>query len=143
MADRFVLDASVAVAWLLGEDEVQPARAIADLFAQGRQAVVPPNWSLEVCNAIRKAARTGRISGEVQEQFQRAICSLPIEVDPPVIERDWTTVLPMARQFDLSTYDAAYLELAQRMKLPLATMDAQLADKALTAGVARLEFESQ
>jgi predicted nucleic acid-binding protein len=134
MAGRFVLDASAAVSWLLRESEVEGAHEILDLLDEG-EAIVPPNWSLEVCNAVRKAIRTDRLTTAMAMQLQNALLSLPIEVDLPSVERDWTVVLALALQHGLSTYDAAYLELALREGIPLATFDQQLRKCAETLGV--------
>jgi predicted nucleic acid-binding protein len=133
-AQRFVLDASVVVGWLLGEPEVEEARGILRLLSE-REAVVPANWSLEVCNAVRKAVRTARITAAMQVQFQQALLSLPIEIDAASIDRDWTAVLPLALQSELSTCDAAYIELALREALPLATLDRQLQETAGALGI--------
>jgi len=137
MATRFVLDASVVVAWLLDEEEAAPALAILDLFRE-QEAIVPGNWSFEVCNAVRKALRTNRITVETQTRLQQAVLALPVQFDSPSIERDWTAVLPLARQLELSVYDAAYLELALREGIALATFDDQLRERATALGVACL-----
>lgn len=134
MRPAFVLDASVAVGWLLAESEAQHARRIADRM-RDEDAIVPANWSLEVCNAVRKAARTGRITLDDQTRLAQIIRSLPILVEPTDLERDWVSVLPLAQRLELSAYDASYLELAMRLGVPLATIDEELASRARSLGV--------
>lgn len=135
MAEQFVLDASVVVAWLLDEVHVEPARRIADLF-RSTSAVVPSHWSLEVCNAVRKAVRTSRIALDTQNALQQALLALPIEFETSSIERDWNKVLPLALRHELSAYDAAYLEPALRRSISLATFDEALRRAARTLNVA-------
>jgi predicted nucleic acid-binding protein len=134
MRSAFVLDASVVVGWLLEEAEAAPARRIADRM-RDEDALVPANWSLEVCNAVRKALRTGRITLDTQVRLQQIIRSLPILAEPTDLERDWMVVLPLAQRLELSTYDAAYLEMAMRLGAPLATLDADLGARAASVGV--------
>lgn len=134
MRGQFVLDASVAVGWLLAEEQAAVAWAVADRF-RSEDALVPPNWSLEVCNAVRKAVRTGRITVDTQTRLQQIVLSFPIRFDPPSIERDWMTIVPLAHRLELSTYDAAYLELAMRCGVPLATLDDQLRQRASELGI--------
>lgn len=99
------------------------------------EAVVPSLWSLEVANVLLVAERKHRIT---QAQTTRAItllCSLPIVVDERTAAQAMGSTLALAREHNLSAYDAAYLELAMREGLPLATIDEQLSEVAPRSGV--------
>lgn len=127
-----VIDASVTMAWCF-EDEATPgADAALDLLRESR-AVVPTIWSLEVANVLLGAQRRQRISEAQVTRFVRLLGSLPINTDAEPI--DIIVLLSLGRRHSLSAYDAAYLELAERLGAPLATLDIKLADAAKTAGV--------
>lgn len=121
----FVLDCSIAVAWCF-EDEADPA---VDALLDGLKAaggVVPALWPLEISNVLLQAERRGRISMAKVEGQLALFEELPISVDTAAWRRTGVTVLALARQHRLTTYDAAYLELAMRQRLPLATKDKAL-----------------
>lgn len=131
---RFVLDASVALAWCF-EDEggAYPVRVLEALRAS--EAVVASLWTLEVANGLLAAERRGRIEPQEVTRAARLLAALPIAVDPVERGRALTTTYRLARTRDLSTYDAAYLELAVRLGVPLATLDGQLRTAAEGEGV--------
>ena len=118
----FVLDSSVALAWLLQDEAHERTNALADRLEQ-ENAHVPSIWSLEVGNALMNALRRKRISDGDFDSCISALSALPIEVDTTA---DVAGVLRIARRFGLTSYDAAYLELAQRRGFPLATLDEKL-----------------
>lgn len=129
-----VLDASLAVAWLF-DDECTPAidAVLSRVAAAG--ARVPGLWRLEVGNALQTAVRRGRIDAAFRDQALRRLGALPIAVDPATDAHAWTTTLQLADRFGLTVYDAAYLELAQRDALPLASLDHALRAGARTLGL--------
>lgn len=129
----FVLDSSVALAWLLQDEANERTDALADRLEQ-ENAHVPSIWSLEVGNALTTALRRKRISNGDFERCISALSALPIEVDAAA---GLAGVLLIAQRFGLTSYDAAYLELAQRRGFPLATLDEKLrqACKALKVSV--------
>ncbi len=118
----FVLDASVAIAWALREDD--PRANLAWDRARGEDASVPTLWWFELRNALIVNERRGQIRELQTARFLREISRLPITMDRTP---DETGVLTLTRRHRLTVYDAAYLELALREALPLATLDAQLA----------------
>jgi predicted nucleic acid-binding protein len=118
----FVLDSSVALAWLLPDEANERTDALADRLEQ-ENAHVPSIWSLEVGNTLMTALRRKRISDGDFDRCISALSALPIEVDPTA---GLAGVLSIARRFGLTSYDAAYLELAQRRGFPLATLDEKL-----------------
>jgi predicted nucleic acid-binding protein len=131
---RFVLDASVTLAWCF-EDEASPyAEAVLEKLAPGA-AVVPSIWPLEVANALLVAERRKRLTRAKVTRFLQVLRSLPIVVDSEGGARALDTVLDLARAHGLSVYDAGYLELALRDGLPLATLDERLKRAARQAGV--------
>ena len=121
----FVLDGSVAVAWLLPDETRAELEALQDSLVD-QAAIVPALWPLEVGNALLVAARRGRIDMDELEPLVLAIQALRIEIDDSTAEHALARTFALARQHRLTTYDAAYLELAIRTGLPLATLDKDL-----------------
>jgi predicted nucleic acid-binding protein len=135
---RFVLDASVAVAWCFEDEATKFTESVLDLLSAGAEALVPAIWPVEVANALLNAERRKRILlAQVTALLQR-IAGLPIAVLAIDAPRAFEHILPVARQQSLSGNDAAYLELALRQGLPLATLDEQLRRAAKTTGVVLL-----
>lgn len=131
----FVLDASVAASWLLEPDETHLAtRAEAMLRSDG--ALVPHLWLLEIRSALLSAERRGRVEEAIVSAFLDGLSTLPIVVDHG---QDLRAVMGLARQYRLTVYDAAYLELAQRRSLPLASLDRALVAVARDTGVTLLD----
>ena len=121
----FVLDCSVALAWLLPDERTAALDVLGDSLLE-TSAVVPAIWPYEVSNALRMAERRGRVAGTDIADLVRALAALPIEVEPVAAEHVLTTVIELAHTLDLTTYDAAYIELAHRRAMPLATLDERL-----------------
>lgn len=128
------MDCSVAVSWAF-EDEAggYPDRVLELLCASS--ALVPTHWSLEVANVLVVAERRGRITQSDASRFVELLRRLPISVDDETSARALRETLLLARATSLSAYDAAYLELAVRLGLPLATQDASLATAAGKMGI--------
>lgn len=136
---RFVLDASVTLAWCFADEREPFAEGVLDVLVSGGEAVAPAIWPFEVANALLVGERRKRISvAQVTSVLQR-ISDLPISLDPVRIDGIFEKVLGFARQELLSEYDAAYLELAIREGLPLATLDNRLRRSAAHAGIAILK----
>lgn len=121
----FVLDSSVTLAWLLPDEESQTTDALADRLTQ-ESALAPAIWLLEVGNALLMAQRRSRIKDDDLFRLAAAVLALPIEIDQDAGKQGLTGVLKLASELRLTTYDAAYIELAKRRALPLATLDARL-----------------
>ena len=134
---NFVLDNSVAMRWLLPNtrpaDTVYAGKAL-DALTTG-QALVPSLWALEAANVIAKAESKGMLTEARSQAFLALLDHLNIIDDNATIVHALGETLSLARRYKLSAYDAAYLELAMRSGLPLATLDADLAKAATTAGV--------
>ena len=129
---RFVLDNSVVVGWFL-EDQATPYTDVVSVLLEQDQAVVPALWELEFANVLRTACRKERLTADEAHQIIEQICALPILIDretPGPAE-----LLALALRYNLSSYDAAYLELALRLQIPIATKDEPLQAAARAAGV--------
>ena len=133
----FVLDASVTLAWCFTDEETPQTRAIFDRM-RTEAAVVPAVWPLEVTNVLLIGERRQRLTHTQTTQFLLLLRSLAIRLDPRGTITAFSAVLTLGREHNLSAYDAAYLELAMRSRLPLATQDAQLRAAATRVGVALL-----
>ncbi|MEX1184775.1 MAG: type II toxin-antitoxin system VapC family toxin [Gemmatimonadota bacterium] len=131
---NFVLDASVTLSWCFEDEGGDYALAVLDAL-QSSEATVASLWPVEVANGLVTAERRGRIAAAAAARFAHLLLSLPIVVDPVDRRRAFEVVRTLARQHDLSAYDAAYLELATRLAVPIATLDARLAVAAESQGV--------
>jgi predicted nucleic acid-binding protein len=120
-----VLDCSVTLAWV-HRDEITPAvRHVFDLLRQGG-AWVPSLWRLEVGNALQTGIRRKRHGADFRDATLMDLSKLPIQVDLETDQQAWGATLELAIRHQLTTYDAAYLELAVRRRLPHATLDTDL-----------------
>lgn len=129
-----VLDCSATLAFLL-EDEQTPAIAVVFEEVVRHGAVVPALWHLEIANSLTLAARRKRIPLQARNEFLNHLQKLDIVTDDKTLEHAWETTVKLADVYGLTIYDAAYLELAQRRRLPLATLDKALAVAARQSGV--------
>ncbi|MFZ0590747.1 MAG: type II toxin-antitoxin system VapC family toxin [Bryobacteraceae bacterium] len=132
----FVLDASIAACWAF-EDEDHPHADRALMRIRADEAVVPSLWWFEVRNILIVNERRKRITELETTSFLRDIARLPIRTDRVP---DEAGVFRLARSYGLSVYDAAYLELAQREELPLATLDSVLVSAARSEGVSLINL---
>ena len=132
---RFVLDASVVLSWCFPDENAVFARHIATLFKQGDTAVVPALWSHEVLNALLMGEKRKRISTELVQSFVNDLGTLPVALQPTSAATVFDRVQRLSRQYSLTAYDAAYLDLALDSGLPLATLDEDLASAARKARV--------
>jgi len=138
---KLVLDASMSLAWLFERESAQEAECTerALLALVDTPASVPPIWHLEIANALLVGERRRVVTEAQVFDYLNRLSRLPIITDdaPPHSRRD--AVHGLAREHDLSAYDAAYLELALRMDAALATFDRKLAEVARRAGGAIFE----
>jgi len=135
---KFILDASVALLWLVPHTNpagVDYADAVLTAL-KNAQGVVPSLFALETANVIAKVEAKGVVSEADSQRFITLLGRLNIVTDTETMAHAWGDTLNLARRYKLSSYDAAYLELALRTGLPLATLDVGLAKAAATAGVA-------
>jgi predicted nucleic acid-binding protein len=132
-----VLDTSLTLSWYFEDERTPSSDALLDRVAEAG-AVVPGLWRLEVANGLQMAIRRNRIDPAYRDEAISRLSCLPIALDPETNTFAWTTTVHLAERFGLTTYDAAYLELAQRRTLPLATLDQELRGAASVLGVALL-----
>ncbi len=135
---NFVLDASVALSWLL--EDAGPGQAYADavfdvLKLPTAQAHVPVTWGLEIANVIAKTEAQGILLANRSQGFLAAMDAAPIVCDTQTFSVVFSDTLQLCRRYRLSSYDASYLELALRSALPLSTLDQDLRKAATRAGV--------
>ena len=129
----FVLDNSVVTGWYLPEQATAYGQSVA-IRLESDKALVPTLWQLELANVLKTACTRGKLDLETARQILDALGRLPIEIDtsPAPGQRQ---LFELAMRYQLSSYDAAYLELAMRHGLPIATQDLHLKEAAMAAGV--------
>lgn len=132
-----VIDASAVLAWCFEDEGGTDVDAMIDRVVE-QGAIVPAIWPLEVANALRTAERRRRIDIASSTTLLMMIEALPIEIDGETAAKAFNDTLALSRGYGLTVYDAAYLELAMRLSLSLATGDAALARAAARAGVATI-----
>lgn len=128
----FVLDNSVVCGWLLENQATAYTDAVA-VRLQDDRAVVPGLLHLEYANVLRTACKRNRLNAQQAQEAIQQLRVLPLDTDRE--NPDPGQLLALALRYDLSAYDATYLELALRRQLPIATVDAALADAARVSGV--------
>lgn len=129
-----VIDASVALAWCF-KDELTDAVARLRDELQSKTVAVPQLWAIEVANVLALAERRGRITSAESAQLIALLEAFNMEIDGETAALAFTRVLDLAREQRLTAYDAAYLELAMRLGVPLASKDRELCDAAERVGV--------
>jgi predicted nucleic acid-binding protein len=136
--NSFVLDASVTLGWCFPDESTEVGW---DLLARAgtEGAIVPSHWALEVANTLLVAERGNRVTREEVATFELRLAALSIEMDMLTHARAMQETTDIARRHGLTSYDAAYLELARRRDLPLATRDRQLATAARAHGLETIE----
>lgn len=137
----FVLDCSVTMAWCF-EDEAHEGAAHTLALLQEMTAIVPPIWSMEVMNVLRVAERKNRIDLSSADTFIGFLKALPIQLDIGFTHLFNEKLLRIARKHLLSTYDAAYLELALRSNSPMVSFDRNLCAAAKKEGVKLLHHST-
>ncbi|HJT34873.1 MAG TPA: type II toxin-antitoxin system VapC family toxin [Pirellulales bacterium] len=133
-AEAFVLDCSLAAAWFFEDEADAYAQAVEDSLASVA-AIVPVLWPLEVANALLMGERRKRTTEAKVTTFLGLLQALPIALDDETIGHAWHATIQLARAHQLSVYDSAYLELAMRRHLPLASLDDPLKAAAKAVGV--------
>jgi predicted nucleic acid-binding protein len=129
-----VLDASIALSWLLPDEDSASARDTFEIV-RNNGGWVPGIWRLEVANGLQLGVRRNRIDLDFRGAALADLGTLPIAVDDETDRRAWSETLTLTDRFGLTLYDACYLELALRRGLPLATLDNTLRRAAAGAGI--------
>lgn len=120
-----VLDSSVALTWCFEDEHTSATLDLLDQIVE-TGAMAPSLWPLEILNGLAMAERRARLDASRRHQLAGFLRDLPINLDPETASQAWTATALLAERYRLTLYDAAYLELAQRLDLPLATLDQEL-----------------
>ena len=131
---HFVLDCSVTMAWCFEDEGNEKTMEVLQALKSSK-AIVPSLWPLEVSNVLLIAGRKKRVTELQTARLIDALASLPIVVDQTTAAKAMHSIFLLAKKTDLTVYDAAYLELAIREEIPLATLDAQLIKACKKMGV--------
>jgi predicted nucleic acid-binding protein len=134
MTPAFIVDCSLAMTWVFQDEATAESTDLLRRLAT-ESALVPSHWFLEVSNVLATAERRNRISVTETAQFLAMLDTLQVEIDNDTLARAFDHILPLARTHSLTTYDAAYLDLALRRQLPLASLDSDLRQAATKFGV--------
>ncbi|MBI4864541.1 MAG: type II toxin-antitoxin system VapC family toxin [Candidatus Riflebacteria bacterium] len=134
MKPTLIVDCSITMAWCFADEGTHETGRILDRLAT-EAALVPAHWFLEVANVLAMAEKRRRISAADSTQFVRLLSVLDIQVDSESGSRTFDHILPLCRSHALSSYDAAYLDLALRRHVPLASLDDDLRRAAASLGV--------
>lgn len=134
MNPAFVVDSSVALAWCFEDEATAATRQLLNRMAN-EAAAVPAWWYIEISNVLALAERKGRITPVKVAEFIALIASLDLEIDVEAPSRAFTHLLPLCRTYHLTSYDAIYLDLAVRRRLPIATLDEPLRKAAKKIGI--------
>jgi predicted nucleic acid-binding protein len=129
-----VLDSSVALAWIYADETTE---AVLEIFerVKGDGAWIPALWRWEVANALQMNVRRGRHSAAFRDEALSNLAWLPIRTDGRAEPETWLDTLVLAERHGLTVYDASYLEIAVRRKIPLAMLDRELRVAAQGEGV--------
>ena len=134
---RFVLDASIVLAWFIDPSVAPLAARIQRFLLQGDRAIVPHLWRPEVANGFVTAQKRGILTAVRSAQgFAELDLLLAQSIESVSHELSIQRIVTSAQNFGLTAYDATYLETAREQQLPLATLDRRLAVAAARAGVA-------
>jgi len=120
-----VLDSSVTLAWIYMEERREPIAQVFDRVTSAG-AWVPSLWRLEIGKVLEMGVRRGRMDAAFRDATLADLELLPIQTDPDTEKQAWQSTLRLAERHRLTLYDAAYLELAMRRGLQLASLDREL-----------------
>jgi predicted nucleic acid-binding protein len=129
-----VVDASVTMAWCFGDEATAYTEAVLD-YIRDSGSVVPGIWPLEVANTLLIGERRGRLTVVKTALFIDLLRDLPVAVDDQTIGNAWGSITALGRQYAITAYDACYVDLAIRRRLPLATVDNRMTDVASQLGI--------
>ncbi len=135
----FILDASVTLPWRFEDEATSWTESLLDRIKQGEYVAVPAHWPLEISIALLIAQRRARVTAEQIYEFVLDLVRLPVRIEPALSPAACLSLIKLAQQYHLTIYDAAYLELAQRSGLPLATLDQGLQKAARLANISLLD----
>jgi predicted nucleic acid-binding protein len=131
----FIADASIAIGWVHPSQATTQTSAMLDAIAEGATLETPALWPLEVANALTVLVRRGKLTAEERQTGLSFLRALRLRIDHEAASMAFSRLSELASTYQLSVYDAAYLELAQRRELMLACKDSPLREAAKKSGV--------
>lgn len=123
---RFIIDASIVLAWCFPDETAAAADHVADMFRHGDTAIAPSFWPHEVVNSLLVGEKRKRISKALTQDFLDDLAKLPILLEQSPAKIVFDRIQNLSREHGLTAYDSAYLDLALDRGLPIATLDADL-----------------
>lgn len=130
-----VIDCSITMAWLFEDEKTAKTECILNDIVANTSALVPSVWLLEVINTLLVGERRKRLTSAQVIHFLETLKNLDIQIDQHNNHGQSDSILNIARNYQLSAYDAAYLNLAIKHDVPLATLDKKLLSSAKACGV--------
>ena len=134
-----VIDASAILPWCFDDEAIAYTEGLLNRCAAGEEVMVASVWPLEITNGLLSVQRRGRVTAEWVEQFLMQILRFRMHVELFTTQQAVRDVKQLAQTHQLTAYDAAYLELALRYNLPLATLDIELKQASFAIGVRLIE----
>lgn len=135
MIKAFVLDVSACMPWCCEDETTKASEEMLDWAKEGSELHVPSLWGWEIMNAVGVAVRRRRITADRGREFLEQLAVLNFKIDQPPQVPDFPRLPDLATMHQLTSYDVAYLDLAKRLSLPLATRDSDLEKAAVSEGV--------
>ncbi len=129
-----VIDASVALAWCFPDEDSDYADRVL-VALEGHAVLVPALWSIEITNALLVAEKRKRVKQVETRRFIDLLSELTVVMDARPVADAVSNILPLGREYAISAYDAAYLDVAIRHAAPLATLDSNLRKAGISAGI--------
>jgi len=134
LSASFIVDCSLTMAWCFVDETTLAASELLDRLAE-ESVLVPSLWFLEVANVLAMAEKRKRITAGASDRFLALLDTLEIEVDVEAHNRSFSDLIPLCRTHGITSYDAVYLDVAIRHRLPLASLDDDLRRSAKTLGI--------
>ncbi len=134
MSAAFIIDCSITMSWCFSDESTPAASKVQDRLEK-ESPMVPAHWFLEVTNVLAMAEKRKRITPAKSTEFLGLLEAMDLEVDDEASGRAFAHLFPLCRHHGLTSYDAAYLELALRRRLPLASLDDDLRAAAKKLGI--------
>jgi len=134
MTPGLIIDCSITMAWCFADEATAETAEVQDRLT-AEAALVPSHWFLEVLNVLVMAEKRQRIAAADANNFLHLLAALDIQTDHETSARAFDHLPPLCRSHGLTSYDAAYLDLAVRRRLPLASLDDNLRQAAIGLGI--------
>lgn len=134
----FVLDASVALSWCFSDEASSFTEVLLARAASGEDLFVPAHWPTELLSALLQGKRRSRITDPEIDRFLKDLASFRVVIEESYSTSRMQELRTLAEKHSLTAYDAAYLDLAKRYSLPVATLDQRLRQACISEGTVLL-----